>query len=296
MEFMDVLLDNINVSSFVQTMTTIQNLFSTYTNSPILLLSKDPIFLYKYVNEYPKKVKNIAGRALLVNEKFVYKDEYDDNANFLTFITNLFAKVCGLNVANILLCKPKYLITQKLHVSNNKLRSNYEIENNNDKLLQIIEYLPYWSDYSNEHGRSNNFIKELAEILAFDLVVSNADRFLFIFRYFDNIIYKDDPEYEQMEIFDDPPINEGNFGFVGNKLYALDHRANSDIEQIIKLHNLLNDENINVCSELVSQYFKLNEMETILFNSILKNKIIDNLDKFPSFAKLHKWVTSQKPL
>lgn len=290
MEFMDVLLDNINVSSFVHTMDTIQNLFSTYTNSPILLLSKDPIFLYKYVNEYPKNVKNIAGRALLVNNKFVYKDEHDDNANFLTFITNIFAKVCGLNVANILLAKPKYLITQKLSVVNNKLTSNYEIEDNTDRLLQIIEYLPSWTDYSNEHNHTNNFIKELAEILAFDLVVGNGDRFLFIFRYFDNIIYKDDPEYEQMELFDDPPINEGNFGFVDHKLYTLDHRASSDIDYIYKLHSLLNEENLHTCSSLVGRYFKLSKDHIITFNNILRNKVIDNLHKFNNFLKVYNWV------
>lgn len=148
---------------------------------------KLPLSAYKYYNITPKKLQHVGGRAYLADNLFIVKYDEQFRANSLSFISNLFAIACGLKVPNMIL--------------SNKYSVGVNGFDGDEKMLQIMDYIPNWEDYSQDHRRSISFVKELARLLAYDLVVGNFDRFLFITRYFDNIIFANEPEWEDGEIF-----------------------------------------------------------------------------------------------
>lgn len=245
----------------------------------IFELVKDPFSLYRFVNIVPISARLLGGRAYLVNDLFVYKYDEQFKANSLSFITNLFAKLCGIRCPNLILSNIKYHIAGESY-------EGYE------KSVQFIEYLPDWVDYSSKHPRSENFVKQLAALLAFDLVVANTDRFLFISRYIDNIIFKDEPGYEQMNLWDNPVINAGNFGFIGADMWSLDHRAYDEISYINKIHNLLDDEFLRNCSRLMGEFFELDQEQVLLFENKLRKYINRYMRLFPVFSELYNWIMS----
>lgn len=141
---------------------------------------------------------------------------------------------------------------------------------------------------------SDKFVEQLSQLLAFDLVINNSDRFLFVWRYIDNIILKDDPEYEEMDLWADPEINEGNFGFVGNNLYSLDHRSDHRLSYIQQIHDLLTDELLDELSVLMAKFFKLSEDELNVFKLYLRTYVMNYMEKFPSFLELFEWISHNK--
>lgn len=241
------------------------------------LLMGKLIALYKYARTKPVSVKNIGGRAYLINGEFVYKHDEQFKANELSFISNLFAQACKVKCPNMILTT----------------REDFIDKDSNDKLAQIMEYRPDWSNYSPEHPRSKSFVKQLARLLAFDLVAGNSDHFLFIDRIIDNIIFANDPEYGQMDLWDSPILNEGNFGFVGDDLWSLDHRANDDMSFILKIHKLLDKEFLSTCTRLMAKHFKLSSDEESVFRSKLSKYVARNLKLFPKFKVMHDWVMDE---
>ena len=246
----------------------------------IFQLIERPFPLYRFTTIQPTVIKPLSGRTYLVDNLFVYKYDEQRKANSLSFITNLFARACKVNSPDMILSKPLYTIEGE----------RYEGE----KLVQIIQYIPDWIDYSSAHPRSKGFVKQLASLLAFDLVIGNSDRFLFITKFIDNILFRDDPDYQEMDIWDSPQINEGNFGFVGSDLWSLDHRANDDLNFIIRLHQLATDDFLQSCSMLMAEYFQLNQREQVVLRDKLSKYLRHYLTLFPLFTQLHNWVNSYK--
>ena len=246
----------------------------------IFKMLKSPFNLYEYSRILPDKFSKLGGRAFLVNNKFVWKHDEQLKANSLSFITNLFAKACKINCPDMIITDMKYNLDDPSEYDNEK------------ELVQLIEYIPEWKDYSSEHPRSDKFVKQLSRLLAFDLVVANTDRFLFITRYIDNIIFSSYPGYEQMDLWLDPHINEGNFGFVGTDLWSIDHRAYDNLDYISKLHSLLNDDFIKECTKMMTTFFKLNKKEEIHFFNKVKKYIQYNLSIYPKFELLYNWIFS----
>lgn len=235
----------------------INNRIKTLSENVDKTIVKEPFYLFCYVDELPKSHKHLGGRAHLINNLFVIKD---DSHNMLAFFTNLFAKLCKISCPNMILSPLKYYKEGKI-------------------LIQIIEYIPNWKNYSHEHSRNINFTKQLAKILAFDLIVGNTDRFLFITRYIDNIINS-----EQMNLWDEPCVNEGNFGFVNNNLWSMDHCAN--INYINKLHKLIGNKLIHDCSNLMKTYFNLNNIDSHMFEHKLYKYIEKYKKIYPLLEKL----------
>jgi len=250
-------------------------LFSTYhhpyPSSILFKLIKEPFTLYRFEKVPHHSVEKIGySRAYLINHEFIYKNE-GTFVNSLALITNLFAKLCGLHTPNMILGNPR-----------------------KNEWVQIIEYIPNWIDYSHEHPRSGKFVKQLASLLAFDLVIENNDRFLFIFRYISIFILKEnrDEEDDDIDIWIDPPINEGNFGFVGSDLWSLDERAN-DMKYIRRTHSILyplDDELLNIFSDLMGQFFKLDQENVALFSKKLKKYLARNFKLFPVFKEMYDWI------
>lgn len=244
----------------------------------VLQLVRDPFPLYRFTEVQPISVRLLGGRAYLVNNLFVRKHDEQGRANSLSFITNLFAKACKIHVPNMILTDILYIVEGR--------------ESGGERSVQIIEYVPNWVNYSPALPRGGKFVKQLAALLAFDLVVGNGDRFLFISRSIDNILFRDDPEYEQMDLWETPQINEGNFGFVGTDLWSIDHRAHDDIHFILRLHRLLTEEFLQSCTVLMTQFFRLNLEERVLLGNKLSKYVRIYLALFPVFAQLHSWVTT----
>lgn len=235
-----------------------------------------PFQLYLYESDLPRMIKHIGGRAYLINDKFIWKYDEQHKANELSFITNLFAKACGLNCPDIVVCKTDYFIENTLI---------YE----GPVLAQIVEYLPNWRNYTEEKSeKSNKFIKQLASILAFDLLVCNGDRFLFIWRLIDNIIFKN--IYPKMDLWLNPIINTGNLGIIDEELWSLDMRAHDDIKYISDVHNLLTKDFLLECSNLMGIYFKLSRSQIKYFNDKLTKYIGKYSEIFPYFNELYNWV------
>lgn len=247
-------------------------------SDPIIFgIVKDPFFLCRHIESATMSVRHLSSRAYLVNNEFVYKYDEQDKANSLTFIANLFAKIVEVHAPEIILSDRKRDIPG----------INYD---GDEKVVQIIEYLPEWEDYSDRHDRPEDFPEQLAVLLAFDLVVGNGDRFLFIFSHIDNALFADDLEYEQVDLWDEPAINKGNFGFIGDRLWSMDHRGDYDMEDLYRIHQLLTSEFLGDCSMLMGKYFSLTVQETARLSTTLKNRIERNLVLFPVFEKLHKYI------
>jgi hypothetical protein len=136
-------------------------------------------------------------------------------------------------------------------------------------------------------------VKQLAGLLAYDLIVGNFDRFLFIARYIDNFLFTDDPEFEENKIFmddEDSNINEGNFGFVGEDLWSIDDRYAYNIEDLHRLHKLCTFKFITECSKMIAQYFHLNKNEEITFRNKCWKYFKRNMLLFPTFEETIRWA------
>lgn len=239
----------------------------------------DPFKLFFRILEPPITVKHLRGRAYTVDDRFVYKYDEQPDANTLSFITSLFGKVCKIRSPNMVLAILDYHIEDGL-------------VHHEPQLAQIMDYLPNWQNYSHDHPKDDKFVKQLAELLAFDLTVGNGDQFLFIFRLIDDIVFADDPEYESQRdhLWDDPVINGGNFGFVHGDLWSLDARPEYTSEQLDQLHASLTDEFLMECVILMGQYFELTNNQMALFHKRLLKQLNRNLLKYPMFDSLHRWV------
>lgn len=239
----------------------------------------DPFKLFFRTLETPAKVKRLAGRAYSVNNIIVYKYDDNPNANELAFITSLFGKLCKIRSPNLVFTMLNYYIEDgTVH--------------HEPRGAQIMDYLPQWRNYSRDHPKDDKFVKQLAELLAFDLVVGNGDRFVFIFRRVDDLIFVDDPEYipQSDQLWDDPVINEGNFGFVDGDLWSLDTFPAYTPEQLTRFHSSLTHEFLVECTELISQYFKLSNDQMALFHRRLTKQLGRNLKEYPIFRALHTWI------
>lgn len=242
---------------------------------------KYPFSAYKYYYINPGNITEISNRAYLSEDrKFVVKYDEQFRANTLSLISNFFGKACKLKSPNMIL--------------SGRLPVNPNLDGNED-FLQLIDYISSWEDYSHDHYRSPKFIKQLAGLLAYDLVVGNFDRFSFISRYIDNFLFVDDPEFEQHEIFlddEDSDLNSGNFGFVGDDLWSIDDRCYHNVEFIKRLHDLCTFEFITECSRLMAEYFHLDRNEEITFRNKCWKYLNRNLLLFPVFEKLLYWALS----
>lgn len=276
----------VSFSDFVTKLQRSINESTFYLNLPIL---KSPFDLYRFSELVPTTGKHLGNRAFLVNDTFVYKYDEQPLANELSFITNLFALVCDIKAPNMILAHVQYHLN--LMYDGTKILENVAVVAAKSS-AQIIEYISDWKNYTDTHPRSDKFTEQLAQLLAFDLIVNNTDRFLFIWRYIDNIIFRDDPDYEQVYLWDEPQINEGNFGFVGNDLYSLDHRSSNELSDITRVHQLLSHELLDQLSVLMSEFFKLNEDELNVFKLYLQMYVRDYLDKFPMFIELLEWISN----
>lgn len=257
----------------------------------VFQLVKNPFPLFRFTNILPTSSRHIGGRAYLMDGLFVNKYDEHFKANSLSFIANLFAKPCKVRCPEMILSEIKYIVQ----------REDY---GGDEQLVQIIEYIPNWNDYSHQHPRSVNFPKQLAGLLAFDLVIGNVDRFMFIFRFVDNTMFEQDPgfftsffeddEFEPHEIWMEDIINEGNFGFVGLDVWSIDHTVFPEgIAYINKLHQMLSEAFLRECSLLMSQYFKLTDAEQVLFNHKLRKYVSRNLKLWPEFRPMYDWVMEQ---
>lgn len=231
-------------------------------------LIKNPFSLLRHSKEIKKyhTKQNLEGRANLINEEFVYKFDEQEKANELSFIASLFAKLCGIRTPDLML----------------------SVEDGN--LIQFIEYLPGWRNYSEEHRSLPNFAKQLAGLLAFDLTIGNGDRFVFLFRYIDNIIFANDPDYFQMEIWEEPLINEGNFGIFNDNLWSLDARTELDLDYAQKIHTLLTPSFLLRCTELMTEHFHLTTEQQAIFATKLQKYHNRNMALFPIYERLYKWA------
>jgi hypothetical protein len=257
-----------------------ERIISSVKDDYIFQMVKSPLYLYQYVNDIPEEYSLLGGRAFLVNNRFVWKHDEQKNANSLSFITNLFATVCKINCPDMIITDKKYNLGDA---------SPYDHEKN---LVQIIQFVPGWKDYTPSHSRSDKFIKQLAAILAFDLTIANTDRFLFITRHIENIIFSSDPQFEPVDVWVNPPINEGNFGFVGTDLWTLDHRAIGDKNYIVRLHEILNDDFLSECTNLMANFFGIDDAKKYFFVK-LKKYLNHNLSMFSYFKSLYSWILNQ---
>ena len=251
----------------------------------IVPLLKDPFYLVPFTREIPTSIKPLGGpgsRAYVVNNKFVYKYDEQEYANELSFATNIFAKACGIKTVDMIISVLEYFI------------QDGQVHEFTPTVTQIMQYIPEWQDYTPDHPKDHKFVKQLAELLAFDLTVGNGDRFLFISRYIDDFLFKDDPEYDPYgeDLWDNPIINEGNFGIVNDDLWSLDERAYDDINYITRLHALLTEPFLDECTRLMGYYFKLTPDQMLLFRRKLVKYLDHDLALFPIFHRLHKWVIS----
>ena len=279
LETINIILENISPNeTLLQFLNRFRSKLSKSENLVYQFL-RPPFDLFQFLNNEHQSIDKLNDRVYLVHShigKFIYKYDEQRNANSLSFITSLFAKACHINTPNLILAnlhdfdfRPKYV--------------------GKDRSVQIMDYLPNWQDYSMEHPRGDNFVPQLASLLAFDLVIGNGDRFLFIFRKIDNILFVKDPEYEQMDLWFDPIINEGNFGFVNSDLWSLDCRS-SNLEYILKIHRLLDKEFLKECTQLMSLFFKLDRNEAVIFEIKLNTYLARYMKLFPRFVQLYHLI------
>lgn len=68
----------------------------------------------------------------------------------------------------------------------------------------------------------SHYVKELARILAFNVITGNLDNFTFISYFLDNIYYASQPNFHAVNIFMAPMINEGNLLISQDKIWLID--------------------------------------------------------------------------
>jgi hypothetical protein len=246
----------------------------------IFQLVSRPFYLCKFARVIPRELRRLAGRAFLADDNFVVKQDEHYKNNSLTFIANLFVRVCKVDVPDMILTKKRYNLPED------------EQKDFDENMLQIIEYLPGWEDYSDSHPRSENFAKQLARLVAFDITIYNSDRFLFIAVLMDKIAFADDPDYEQPDDIEDfLQVNKGNFGFVGgDELWSLDHSTVGDRELLNKLHSGIDDAFLDDCAAVTGRYFRLDDEAVTLFREQLEKYFNYNMTFFPLFMELYTWV------
>jgi hypothetical protein len=217
--------------------------------------------MIKWSKEEIVSIKKIgqSQRVFLINNLFIYKNDEDVNENAVKMNSLLRSK--GLKSPENLLLTVPYTIelTEEYDDNGELIDSSIEIIKT-PSTVQIIEYIPNWHDFSIEEAKKkvNDLPKQISQILAFDLLIGNNDRFLFISRYLDNIFFKDDPEYTEMDPFDEPIINEGNLGIVDNDLWSLDIQSNENMLEFLKN---LTVKQLNDIQELMIKFMKFNPME-----------------------------------
>jgi hypothetical protein len=197
-------------------------------------------------------------RAFLITtkskHKYIYKNDVDNEKNVKT---NDLLLSLGLKAPkNILLMVP-FTIWGDQYLEE-------------PSTVQIIEYIPKWKNFTLKEAKEkvDNLPRQIAEILAFDLLVGNSDRFLFITRYIDNIFFKDDPEYDQMYLWDDPIVNDGNIGIVNDELWTLDCIFSEP--DMIEFLKKLTDEQLKDIEDLMIKFMEFNEKDSYYFRHYFK--------------------------
>jgi hypothetical protein len=213
-------------------------------------LAKEPVLSIIQLNH---------SRAFLITtksrHKYVYKNDVDNEKNVKT---NDLLLSLGLKAPKNILFTVPFTIWGDQYLEE-------------PSTVQIIEYIPEWENFVLKKAKDkvDNLPRQIAEILAFDLLVGNGDRFFFISRYIDNIFFKDDPEYEQMDLWDNPIINDGNIGIVHDELWTLDCIFGSpDMIQFLKK---LTDEQLKDIEDLMIKFMEFDEKDSYYFRHYFKN-------------------------
>jgi hypothetical protein len=209
------------------------------------------------VSKIKRVTKTISSRVYIVENitgKFVYKYDEQYFTNELSFITICLLKYFGLHCPKTSLVKVPYFIR------NNKI-------NDTTRVAQIIEYLPKYSDANFDLIEEiSHFHDKFAAIVAFDLFVANGDRFLFLFRYIDNLTYED---YQEIDLWDDPIDNKGNFSFIDDKIWTIDARCSNDTKIIKILHEFV-PRHYKEIAELVREYINKETLREVWGTDDLK--------------------------
>lgn len=230
--------------------------------------------------------KQHENHVIIVNERYLVKYDYSPEN---TFIINLFAKACGLNVPNLVIVKASQL--DKLNLQSIE-HDEEEIEFKQDDYFVVIEYMINWKDYHNRRKRNESFITQLADILAFDLTIYNFDRFSFVMVYADLIIEGESIEQAFNTLKSRiKSFNEGNLGFYEDKLWAIDHSTDlwsrDKKNPMDEIRNLMKSDKFvdNVC-QLVFDYFKIKGLDREIFKKQLVSRYTINQYIIPYYKKL----------
>jgi len=192
------------------------------------LIRRSPLHLFTYTNSKIIDVKEVSSRVSLIttedDEKYICKYDEQHLANENTFLTLTLARYMGINAPLCIVIdshiddEGKYIVSNDvLPKVDSELRFDPTHSVNIDTLrygtLQILEYVDGWKDFRiRDMYLVGNVVKQLAHIAAFDMYIGPSDLFLFHLRMVDNIIYENDPDYIQMNIWDKLAINNGNLG------------------------------------------------------------------------------------
>jgi hypothetical protein len=189
-----------------------------------LIIPKEIGALFRLLESDVVAVEKLASRVFIVTvdngKKYLYKYDEQKNANELTFLTSSLATYFGIFTPTILLLPRIDKIVDMI----TEIDADFEQPRNST--CQIIEYIEEWSRQGDLRIRDINKILpldlgyDLGSLLAFNLFLGGGDQFLYLSRAVDNIIFKDDPDYTQMNRWGNPMIN--NLGIINNRIWSID--------------------------------------------------------------------------
>lgn len=228
-----------------------------------------------FLSDKPVDIKSTSGRPLILTfedgTKFVYKDDEQHYANELSMVANILLTHFKLNTIPMILM-------------------NYSLNNEKIKNIQSMKYVEDLTEFNLEEMKKiPSFVEKLGKYIAFMLFVGDFDNFLFIGRFVDNIIFADDIDYNQMNLWGNPIINEGNVLIHNNDFLLIDIRPNSDPKYIAETHKIARCFDYKIAS-LVAMQMNLSESQTEELTISIRKSFFHYMLSLVKFKKLYNWA------
>lgn len=242
-----------------------------------------PIDEMNAVTEDIYKIKWLDRVVFITTEngwKFVVKYDEQYLANEFALVANLLLCYFGLNTPKMALMEFPYTL------------NFYEKKVNRGPFYyQSMQYVDRLENFSIQAAKNvTNYATKLGRYVAFCLFVYDFDNFVFLGRFIDNIIFVSDPEYVQMDIYDEPMLNGGNILIRDDDFMILDIRPWGDPEKIREIHHIVPTLNYKI-AELIGKYFEMNNSDIEDMSRSIAVSFDEYMKSVDKFADLYLWAS-----
>lgn len=257
-------------------------IFLLYKNNHIPLYACSPIDEMNAITKIPHHIEwqdRVAFITTGDGQKFVVKNDEQYRANELSFVANLLLCYFQLNTPKMALMKFPY-----------RLDFRTRMVTKTPSYLQSMQYIAGLENFSvNGMKKISNYPTKLGKCIAFFLFVYDFDNFVFLGRVVDNVTFASDPDYSQMEIYDNPMINDGNILLYNDDFMLIDIRPLDNPKLIRDLHAVVPQLTRNI-SDVTGTYLEMNDSEIDELEASIRVNFETYMLSFDKFSALYNWA------